>query len=144
MIRKETVLLYNIEEEKEKKIKKVLLLLGMKAKTVTAEQYQEKLGVLSGMMTRAQVKGQVPAVQPEQLSPLEQTVPFTDEMLVMCGFSKNRVEQFLAELKKKHIETINLKAVLTPYNALWNSYELHRELEKEHRAMNPGEKGEMR
>lgn len=132
---KETVLLYNIDEEKVKKIKRVLLLLGMRAKNVTADMYEEKLGVLAGMMTKEQAQDAKCSIEPEKVDISEETSPFTDEMLVMCGFSNARVDSFLMEMRKKKIERINLKAVLTPYNALWNSYEIHRELEKEHKAM---------
>lgn len=132
---KEMVLLYNIDEEKAKKIKRVLLLLGIRAKKVTADLYEEKLGVLAGMMTKEEAQNIKPSIEPEKVDVSEETLPFTDEMLVMCGFSNARVDSFLMEMRKKKIERIDLKAVLTPYNALWNSYEIHRELEKEHKAM---------
>lgn len=118
-----------------KSIKRILLLLGIRAKNITADMYGEKLGVLAGMMTREEAEKSKPAIEPEKLEITDEMEPFEDEMMVMCGFSNPKVDAFLMEMRKKKVERIDIKAVLTPHNALWNSYELHNELEKEHRAM---------
>lgn len=133
---KETVLLYNINAEKAKNIKRILLLLGVRAKNVTEDMYKEKLGVLAGIMTKEEIQKEKTAIGTEKMETAEETVPFAEEMLVMCGFSNERVDRFLLEMRKKKVEKIDLKAVLTPYNARWNSYELYYELKKEHKVMN--------
>lgn len=132
---KETVLLYNVGEEKAKNIKRILLLLGIRAKIVTEDMYEEKLGVLAGVMTKEEAEKATPPVEPEKVEIEEGRNLLTEEMLVMCGLSNQKVDRFLMEMRKKKVERIDLKAVLTPYNALWNSCELHKELEKEHKVM---------
>lgn len=132
---KEMVLLYNLNGEKAKNIKRVLLLLGIRAKSVTEDVYGEKLGVLADMLTKEEAQNVKIDVEPEKEDVTEENVRFTEEMLVMCGFSNERVDRFLMEMRKQKVEKIGLKAVLTPYNALWDSYELYRELRKEHKRM---------
>lgn len=132
---KETVLLYNINADKTRSIKRVLLLLGMRGKNVTEDMYEEKIGVLAGMLSKEKAQSTESLMEPDKVEITEKIVPFTEEMLVMCGFSNERVDRFLTEMRKKKVERIDLKAVLTPYNALWNSYELYRELKKEHKMM---------
>lgn len=131
---KETVLLYNINEEKAKNIKRVLLLLGLRGKNVTEDLYGEKIGILAGMLTKEEIQNEENTVGSKEIGNVQENVPFTEEMLVMCGFSDEKVDKFLMEMRKKKIGKINLKAVLTPYNALWNSYELYQELKKEHKS----------
>lgn len=131
---KETVLLYNINGEKAKNIKRVLLLLGLRGKSVTEDLYGEKIGILAGMLTKEEIQNEESTVDPKEIGNVQENVPFTEEMLVMCGFSDEKVDKFLMEMRKKKVGKINLKAVLTPYNALWNSYELYHELKKEHKS----------
>ena len=104
-------------------------------------QYLTSIGNLAGLP--------IPAVFPEasdvqngdtNLSDSPQAAAsmpqdFTDEMLVFCGFTGQLLDTFLLEFKKNRIPRIALKAVLTEQNLLWNSYALHDELAKEHRAM---------
>lgn len=130
---KETVLLYNINGDKAKNIKKILLLLGIRGKSVTADMYTEKLGVLAGMLAKEEAQNVKTDIEPEKVEVAGENVRFTEEMLVMCGFSNERVDRFLMEMRKQKVQKIGLKAVLTPYNALWDSYELYRELMKEHK-----------
>lgn len=127
------MLLYNINGDKAKNIKKILLLLGIRVKIVTEDMYGEKLGVLAGMLTKEETQNVKINVEPEEVEVAGENVPFTEEMLVMCGFSNERVDRFLMEMRKQKVQKIGLKAVLTPYNALWDSYELYRELMKEHK-----------
>ena len=133
---KETVLLYNINGEKAKNIKKILLLLGIRGKSVTEDMYREKLGVLAGILTKEEAQNVKTDVESEKEDVTEENVRITEEMLVMCGFSNERVDRFLTEMRKQKVQKIGLKAVLTPYNALWDSYGLYRELMKEHKRLN--------
>lgn len=124
---KEMVLLYNIDKEKERKIKSVLLLMKVRAKSVTPELFCEKIGVLTGVIPQEDV----------QSDNIEKKISdFTDEMLVMSGFSNARIDTFLQMMRKKKIEKVALKAIVTPHNYQWNAYELHEELAKEHEKMN--------
>ena len=60
---------------------------------------------------------------------------FTDEMLVFFSSDRERVFAFLERMKKDGAAPVALKAVVTPVNILWTPEKLHRELEKEHRAL---------
>lgn len=123
---KEMVLLYNIDKEKERKIKSVLLLMKVRVKTVAPEQFLEKIGTLTGMIKEEENKQEITD---------EKNSDFTDEMLVMSGFSNARLDTFLQMMRKKKIEKVALKAVVTPHNYQWNAYQLHEELVKEHEKM---------
>ena len=57
--------------------------------------------------------------------------PFTDEMLVFCGFSSDDLDAFLQGYKMTGIPRVELKAVLTQYNADWTPMKLCEELKKE-------------
>ena len=59
---------------------------------------------------------------------------FTDEMLVMDGFSHPDLNFLLNELIRTG-HPIALKAVVTPTNAAWTASALHAQLLAEHREM---------
>ena len=63
---------------------------------------------------------------------------FQDAMLVMCGLDEQRFDTFLKALRASALPRIPLKAVLTPYNALWSAVQLHAELRREHESMAGG------
>ncbi|MDO4977151.1 MAG: DUF3783 domain-containing protein [Eubacteriales bacterium] len=52
-------------------------------------------------------------------------------MMLIAGFTNQRLKEFLSYLKEKEIPYIAFKAVLTEYNAEWDSIELFSELEKD-------------
>lgn len=129
----EKVLLYNLSgTEKGRKIKAVLALMGIRVKEVHDTEYKNTIGSLAG------IKGyeKENAIQAAQDTVIEDTIP--EEMLVMCGFSSQRVDEMLRNFRKKEIERVNLKAVVTPTNATWNSLQLYEELKREHEAMTKG------
>lgn len=120
----ETVLLYNLDEgEKARKIKMVLLKMKVKVRKVSKEQYLEPVGFLAG--------------NKEMVSSGEiyEGEGFSEEMLVMKGFTSGRIDLLLREFRKAGIEKINLKAIVTEYNQKWNSIELYQELKAEHEMM---------
>ncbi|MDF2609621.1 MAG: hypothetical protein K0R92_1095 [Lachnospiraceae bacterium] len=119
----EAVLLYNFDTEKLKKIKLVLIRMGIKIKIITKDLYLQSIGYLAGM------KGF------EKSEEIYKEEGFHDEMLVMKGFTSSRIDELLKLLKKNGVERIHLKAVLTEYNQNWNSIELYKELKDEHEQM---------
>ena len=58
-----------------------------------------------------------------------------DEMLVMYGFTEDRLDEFLARMRRARTGHVALKAVITPTNSSWNGHELYAELKKEHEAL---------
>ena len=59
-------------------------------------------------------------------------VPFAGEMLLMRGLSSSQVDALLAGLKTSGLAPVPLKAVMTPFNADWDSLKLNMELTQEH------------
>ena len=120
----ETILLYNIKGQPyTPQLKTILLKMGIRIKVVAPEDYTKKIGELLGLETNS--SSQPPAVAPSESIP--------DEMIVMYNFIDARLNQLLSELRRAGIK-IPLKAVLTPHNSNWTSYELHAELSEERKA----------
>lgn len=60
---------------------------------------------------------------------------FTDEVLVMYGFTPGGMNAFLQAWRQAGQTPIRLKAALTPTNLTWTVTQLHEELVKEDNAM---------
>lgn len=120
----ELVLLYEIgDKERERKLKLILIKLGIRIKLVKKEEYLEPLSYL------AKLKGS--ELRKEEY----EGEPLGDEMMVLIGFSGGRIDALLSEIRKARLNRVDLKAVLTDYNKEWNSLELYKELKEEHEAM---------
>ncbi len=65
-------------------------------------------------------------------------MPFPEEMLLMAFFPDRLTDALLAGLREKGLAPIRRKAVLTPFNALWDSKRLYRELTEEAERMGAG------
>ena len=53
----------------------------------------------------------------------------------MKDFSNSQMDSFLQFFRDNQLKNVDLKAVLTPVTARWNSMELYRELKKEHQKL---------
>ena len=118
------VLLYNISADKLKKIRVILLRLGLQGRVVTKAEFSLPVGQLAG------IEGLSPAEKAQEAA--EET--FREEMLVMCDLPSPVFSAFLNALRQNRCP-VALKAVLTETNARWSSVELHRELRREHEAL---------
>lgn len=116
-----TVLLYNLENEKGRKIKLLCLTQKLRAKAVSPAEYRETVGALAGFGERTGA----PYIGPG----------FSEEMLVMAGLSGRQLDAFLRGIRQKTGGTVALKAILTETNMGWNSVQLHQELQRERQAM---------
>ncbi|MBR4457906.1 MAG: DUF3783 domain-containing protein [Clostridia bacterium] len=58
-------------------------------------------------------------------------MPFPGEMLLMAAFPDAKVDGLLAGLKREGLAPVSRKAVLTPFNAGWDSRRLYAELSAE-------------
>lgn len=136
----EIVLLYHIEdEEKAKRIKRVLLLMGVKIRMVSPEQYhlpiKDLINGQSGEITKEETANLMDCVKTQDTDGAEnEKESIQEEMMVMYGFSGNRLDELLNALRKNQ-SRINLKAILTETNKEWSSYVLYQELKKEHEMM---------
>lgn len=128
---RETVLYYTPEKnEKVRKIKSVLVRLGIRIKNIAPEQIHERVGTLVGL------EGVGPAQAAEETEDTGAqteacTMRIPEEMLVMYNFSETRLDRLLRELRKSGA-SVSLKAVVTETNCMWTFYELYREIHREH------------
>lgn len=120
---RKTLFLYNIEGTKEMLICRLCAQMGISVETVHRTDYLQPIGFLTGLpgFTRTAPDYHGPA--------------FTDEMLLFNGFDDHTLSRFLTRCRETGIQKTDLKAGVTPYNVFWNSFQLHEELEKEHRMM---------
>ena len=56
-------------------------------------------------------------------------------MLILCGFNRPDLDRLLSAIRKGKLQSVALKAALTPTNALWNAVKLQSELAQEHAYM---------
>ena len=121
---RETVLLYNFDNDRLPKVKRALLPLKFFIKTVSKEDFSQPIGVLAG------VKG---------IEPVDEKYDgdgFDEEMIVMGGFTSAKIDALVRALNKNGIGRIALKAVITPTNVNWNSVELYKAVKADHEEMN--------
>ena len=118
------VLLYNLDNPRGAKIRRMCLPLGLRTRLVTPEEYRLPLGEL--------VEGGTPE------TPWEGE-PFTDEMLVLVNCPGPLLDRFLQGFRRNKIPSVRLEAVLTPTNRTWDSAALHAELVREREAIRAGQ-----
>ncbi len=138
MAARETVLYYYSpgNEEKVRRVKSVLVRLGIRIKNITLEQFGEQVGTLSGLVAfpgkwETDRKGQENS-EKEQL-PADPA----EEVLVLCNFTTAALDGLFRELRKCHAE-VALKAVLTETNQAWTFSKLYEEVRREHEALTKG------
>ena len=119
----ETVLLYNMNHEKARKLKMLMVRMGMRIRVVDKNDYAKPVGLLAGLKD-------ITLENPDA-----EVLDFDDEMIIMRGFTNSRLDLFLQGMRREGIGKINYKAILTPTNARWNSWQLYQEIKKEHEEM---------
>lgn len=118
------VLLYNLDNPKGAKIRRMCLPLGLRTRLVTAAEYGLPLGELAA------------GTAPETPWTGED---FSDEMLLLCDCPGPLLDRFLQGFRRSKIPPVALKAVLTPTNRAWDSAALHGELMREREAIQAGQ-----
>ena len=124
----ETVLLYNVSDEKSRKLRMLMVRMGMRFRVVDPSDYDKPVGVLAGIKDATLE------------NPEAEVQVFEDEMMVMRGFSSSRLDAFLQGMRKAGIERIDYKAIVTPTNMRWNSWQLYLEIKQEHEEMHSMDK----
>lgn len=113
------LLLFNIhDEEKRTAIRLLSLRLGYSVLDVLPEQQSMKI---SELLSGAKPVGQ-------------NLIPFTDEMMVMSGFSSQDMHVFLDGMRNNGCP-VRLKCIVTETNKSWTATRLHKELIAEDQAM---------
>lgn len=151
---KETILLINFNDTaRRNQVKRALMPLRLRLKSVGPDQYDLPVGVLAGEKQTDQREGKIKGAGREDLSakpsigssdgrgePRETAAEdktaedLTEELFVMSGLSGGRVDAVLAALRKAGIR-IPYKAVMTATNQDWDVRKLYREIRSEHEAM---------
>lgn len=122
---KELVLLYNFSGDRLKTLRLALMSQKMMSKVVSVDDYKKPLGVIAKINKEQETE--------ETLDDIEN---FSDEMIVMSGFTSDRINALISTLRKHKIGRINLKAVITPTNISWNSIELYKAVKADFEEMN--------
>ena len=60
---------------------------------------------------------------------------FLPEMMIFQGLADKEVHRFLEMYRAEGLPTVDLKAVVTPWNLTWTLYELAEHLKEEHQSM---------
>ena len=117
------VLLYNLDNPKGAKIRRMALPLGLRTRLVTPAEYGLTLGAL--------VEGEAPETPWTGEG-------FEDELLLLVNCPGPLLDRFLQGFRRNKIPPVALKAVLTPTNRAWNSLQLREELSRERAAIAQG------
>ena len=99
------------------------MMLRTQLRAVTREELLQPVGYLAGL----------PEVVP--VSEAYSGDEGQEEMLLMCGFSRQDLDRLLAAVKKGKLRQVALKAMLTPTNCTWSGLQLLSELSQEHAYM---------
>ncbi len=121
---KPLLLTYNLKPGTAAGLGKICRVLGIRVRGVDRDEFALPIGALAG----------IPVARPSNAE-ASAAAPFDDEMLVMCHMMSNELDAFLRAMREAGMPRIDLKAVLTPMNVLWNSADLHSELAREHASM---------
>jgi len=120
MAMNESVLLYNFEKKDYwNKMKMVFLKMGIKIRKIEKEDYLQPIGAL------AKIK------DIERREEIYEGDTFEKELMIMNGFTRQRLDELLLQLRKNDVPRIPLKAVVTDTNKYWTSLDLYKEIVQE-------------
>ena len=115
-----SALLYNFQDnDRTRLIRRYLHRAGISTRIVTAPDFLHPIGYLF----------EIPGFSASPVFNLGQN--FTEEMMVMKDFSEDQLDDFLSFIRSSGLNRIDLKAVLTPVNQSWSSWQLYQELSRE-------------
>lgn len=117
------ILAYNFTPERLQALKLICMMLRTQLRTVAREELLQPVGYLAGLSEVAPVSEAYSGDEGQE------------EMLLMCGFSRQDLDRLLAAVKKGKLRQVALKAMLTPTNCTWNGLQLLQELSQEHAYM---------
>ena len=117
------ILAYNFTPERLQALKLICMMLRTQLRAVAREELLQPVGYLAGLSEVAPVSEAYSGDEGQE------------EMLLMCGFSRQDLDRLLAAVKKGKMRQVALKAMLTPTNCTWNGLQLLQELSQEHAYM---------
>ncbi len=122
IVRKPTILYYdNGQEEKRKSMEKSISHMGIRFIPIMPAHFLQTVGHL------AKIKG-FPA---KKTPPLANLPEITEDILIMCHFTEEKLDEFLNSMRTGTIPKVSLKAVLTAQNCFWTFAQLFQELTEE-------------
>ena len=116
-----TVFLYNLDNPRGAKIRRLCMPLGLRTGLVSKDAYGQPLGELAQPETPYAGEG------------------FDDEMMVLSDCPGRLLDLLLQSFRRNKVAPVHLKAVLTPTNREWDSVALHAELCREREAIRAGQ-----
>lgn len=119
---KKTVLLFNFDENRLPLVKRAVMPLKTGIKVVDKKDFNQVLGYLAEIPGFQVIEG-------------EDDETFDDEMLVMSGFTRNDIDELIRSLKKHGVGRVDLKAIVTPTNSLWDCVRLYKAVKADHETM---------
>lgn len=117
------ILAYNFTPERLQALKLICMMLRTQLRAVAREELLQPVGYLAGLSEVAPASEAYSGDEGQE------------EMLLMCGFSRQDLDRLLAAVKKGKLRQVALKAMLTPTNCTWNGLQLLSELSQEHAYM---------
>ena len=123
---KESILLFNFEQQKARKLAAQLMMAKFKVKVVKEEEWKYPIGCLCGWKD---------LTEEDEQDTLKEEFTLDASMLVMAGVDGNRLNQVLTAIKKAAIGKIPYKAIVTETNQNWLPKTLLEELKQEHEQM---------
>lgn len=115
-------LLYHFEPARAEAVKRALKQCKVAVRTVPDADLGQRIGYLAGWkgFKREEADG---------------GAPFAEEVLVLQGVQGKLLDAVLQQFEADGVGRIRLKAVVTPYNALWTLRRLCETIQKEHGAL---------
>lgn len=110
------ILAYNFTPERLQALKLICMMLRTQLRAVKREELLQPVGYLAGLSEVAPVSEAYGGDEGQE------------EMLLMCGFSRQDLDRLLAAVKKGKLRQVALKAMLTPTNCTWSGLQLLQEL----------------
>ena len=148
---REVLLLYRFRDtEIGRQLRAVAARMGIMCKVVEEEQTEETLGALlklpgfasgSGSGKSGASEQDNASVQNDKADRPEPKPELTRQVMIMHGFTNQRLGEFLQNMRKAGMPLIPLKAIVTPQNVSWTFRTLYEELEKEHEAVQKSREG---
>lgn len=117
------ILAYNFTPERLQALKLICMMLRTQLRAVAREELLQPVGYLAGLSEVASVSEVYSGDEGQE------------EMLLMCGFSRQDLDRLLAAIKKGKLRQVALKAMLTSTNCTWSGLQLLQELSQEHAYM---------
>ena len=123
MSNQKTIFIHILNKEKEKKLQSLCKELKVSVKCISrADLDRNILSIVASENEDSNSISPESIIQKDSLS----------ELLIFSGFDEASLKGFLDEYKKRGIEKVALKAMVTPYNLMWTLRELIEHLQEEH------------